>query len=160
MHSEGSKEGGSQLHSVPENFLQEPALLHLPLPRSVHAMALAMSVSGRSRNRLQRLRGLLASLGATPDDTLCLEPAGPLAVRASLIKGPAGAAALVSPRRRSKPSKRLDDCTKWRGLEPDSRRYTLPLSASGFKHGQLYIPSGCACSGSVCLLTLCRACAS
>lgn len=36
--------------------------------------------------RLHRLGPLLASLGAAQGDSLCLEPAGPLAVRASLVR--------------------------------------------------------------------------
>lgn len=44
---------------------------------------------------LHRLTRLLASLGAKPGDTLCLEPAGRLAARASLVKA-SGLALLCS----------------------------------------------------------------
>lgn len=52
---------------------------------SVHTLALC-------KYRLNRLTRLLDSLDAAAGDALCLEPAGPLAARASLVKAAAAAA--------------------------------------------------------------------
>ena len=52
---------------------------------TIAVKAFARSNRDSLEYRLRSLGGLLASLGATPGDSLCLEPTGPLAVRASLV---------------------------------------------------------------------------